>query len=109
MKVYDLAAARARRPARVAPPDNETASFGQVYQIETARRARSARIPGSVLEDIEAADVLFEALQDEGREIRFAQVGRRVVATLCDLDGTVVRPMKLREVVGLGHDPETAA
>jgi hypothetical protein len=107
MNVYDFAAARARRPERVATDDN-TASFGKVYEIETARRARNARIPVSVLQEMEAADALFEQLHDEGRQIRFAQIGGRVVATLCDLDGTVLRPLSMLDVIGM-PDPESAA
>jgi hypothetical protein len=108
MKVYDFAAAMARRPQRTATPQNETASFGKVYEIETARRARGARIPDSVLQEMEAAEELFHELQDEGCQIRYGQVGGRVVATLCDVDGTVVRPLSLREALGM-PGPETAA
>jgi len=108
MKVHDIAAARARRPAR---PDrqDDAASFGKVYEIETARRARSARIPRAVREEIQAADALYERLQQEGREIRFTQVGGHVMASLCELDGTVVRPLSLLDLVELDVDPETAA
>jgi hypothetical protein len=110
MNVYDFAAARAIRPARVATPEDNTANFGKVYEIETARRARGARIPDSVMEEMAAADALFEDLQEQGRQIRFTQFGGRVVATLCELDGTIVRPIGLREVVGMEDvDPETAA
>jgi hypothetical protein len=109
MKVYDFAAAMARRPKRTAPEQDNTAGFGKVYEIETARRARGARIPDSVYEEMEAADALFEDLQAEGRQIRFTQIGGRVVATLCDLDGSVVRPLGLRDVVGMGPGPEQAA
>jgi hypothetical protein len=108
MKVYDFAAAMARRPQRAVTPHNETASFGKVYEIETARRARGARIPASVLQEMEAAEELYHRLQDEDQEIRFEQVGGRVVATLCDVDGTVVRPLSLREVLGM-PGPESAA
>jgi hypothetical protein len=53
---------------------------------------------------------MFDELQDEDRQVRFDQVGGRVVATLCDLDGNVVRPLSLSEAIGMGHlGPETAA
>jgi hypothetical protein len=107
MNVYDFAAARARRPERVASKAN-TASFGKVYEIETARRARGARIPVSVVEEMEAADALFEQLHNDGRQIRFTQIGGRVVAALCELDGTVVRPLSLFDVIDMSG-PETAA
>jgi hypothetical protein len=108
--VYDFAAARAQRPARRQTPENSKASFGKVYEIETARRARGARIPVSVQDEMDAATAMFDELQDEDRQVRFAQVGGRVVATLCDLDGNVVRPLSLSEAIGMGHlGPETAA
>jgi hypothetical protein len=107
MNVYDFAAARAKRPERAATED-ESASFGKVYEIETARRARGARIPVSVFEEMEAADALFEQLHDDGLQIRFTQIGGRVVAALCELDGTVVRPVSLFDVIDMSG-PETAA
>ncbi|MEA2178268.1 MAG: hypothetical protein QOG77_1565 [Solirubrobacteraceae bacterium] len=108
--VYDFAAARAQRPARRQTPENSKASFGKVYEIETARRARGARIPVSVQDEMDAATAMFDELQDEDRQVRFDQVGGRVVATLCDLDGNVVRPLSLSEAIGMGHlGPETAA
>jgi hypothetical protein len=107
MNVYDFAAARAKRPERVVNED-KTASFGKVYEIETARRARGARVPVSVFEEMEAADALFEQLHDEGRQIRFTRIDGRVVAALCDLDGKVVRPLSLVDVIDMSG-PETAA
>ena len=110
MKVYDFAAARAKRPQRAATPENSKAGFGKVYEIETARRARGAQIPLEVLEEMEAAARLWAELQDEGCEIRYARRGGRVVASLCDLDGNVLRPLTLREAIGMGPiGPETAA
>lgn len=107
MKVYDLAAARAKRPVRATT--NDSPSFGKVYEIETARRARGARIPLDVVEEMEAAAGLYERLHAEDRQVRYAQHGGRVVATLCDLDGNVVRPLSLREAIGMDLGPETAA
>jgi hypothetical protein len=109
MNVYDFAAARAKRPPRAATQDTK-ASFGKVYEIETARRARSTRIPLDVYEEMEAAAALYDELEDEGRQIRFTQLGGRVVASLCDLDGNVLRPLTLREAIGMGQTgPDTAA
>ncbi len=109
MNVYDFAAARAKRPARAASQDTK-ASFGKVYEIETARRARSTHIPLDVYEEMEAAAALYDELEDEGRQIRFTQAGGRVVASLCDLDGNILRPLTLREAIGMGHTgPDTAA
>jgi hypothetical protein len=110
MNVYDFAAARAKRPPRTATQENDNASFGKVYEIETARRARGARIPLDVVEEMEAAAALYEELHEEGRQVRYTQLGGRVVASLCDLDGNVLRPLTLREAIGMGQSgPETAA
>ena len=108
--VYDFAAARAERPARRVTPENSKASFGKVYEIETARRARGSRIPLSVMDEMDAAAAMYDELQDADRQVVFGKVGGRMVATLCDLDGNVVRPLTLSEAIGMGHvDPETAA
>jgi hypothetical protein len=109
MNVYSIAAARARRPERAAAPKDDGASYGKVYEIETARRARGARIPLDVVEEMQAAASLYEQLQEEGQSVHFEQLGGRVVATLCDLDGNVLRPLTLLEAIGLGSDPESAA
>ena len=109
MQIHDLAAARVKRPARRETREATTPSFGKVYEIETARRARNARIPFSVREEMDAADALFERLQDQDRQVRFTQIGGRVVATLCDLDGNVVRPLTLREAIDVDAIPDTAA
>lgn len=110
MQLYDFAAARAHRPLRATTVENDGATFGNVHEIEIARRARSARLPLSLYEEMEAANALYEELHDEGRQIRFTQIGGRVVAHLCDLDGNVLRGMSLREAIGMDDDdPETAA
>jgi len=109
MQVYNLAAARAKRPLRAVNTEDENPGFGKVYDIETARRARSARIPFAVREEMEAADALFEELGGQGLQVRFSQLGGRVVASLCDADGDVIRPLTLREALSMDIDPETAA
>ena len=108
MPVHNLAAARAKRPPRV-HTENDTESFGKVHQIETARRARQARIPFSVYEEMEAAHALFEQLEDQGLQVRFSQLGGRIAASLCDREGNVLRPLSLREAISMDIDPETAA
>jgi hypothetical protein len=109
MRLYDFATARASRPAHAASTENDGASFDNVYEIETARRARSARIPLSVYEEMEAAAALYEELSEEGRQIRYTQLGNRVVAHLCDLDGNVIRRLTLREAIAIDTDPDNAA
>jgi hypothetical protein len=101
MRLYDFATARASRPAHAASTENDGASFDNVYEIETARRARSARIPLSVYEEMEAAAALYEELSEEGRQIRYTH--------LCDLDGNVIRRLTLREAIAIDTDPDNAA
>ena len=108
MKVHDLAAARARRPAR-ATANSSTSGFCKVYEIETARRARSARIPDEVRDEMEAAAELYERLLDEGRQIRFDQIRGRIMASLCDLDGNLIHPLTLAEVLEFDDGPDAAA
>ena len=109
MKVHDLAAARAKRPARRVTAKTSTSAICKVYEIETARRARSARIPDEVREEMEAAAELYERLLDEGRQIRFDQIRGRVMASLCDLEGNLIQPLTLREAIGFDEGPDAAA
>jgi hypothetical protein len=109
MNVHDLAAERAKRITRRGTTSSNAPGFCKVYDIETARRARSARIPDQVLEEMAAADELYEQLLDEGRQIRFDEIRGRIVATLCDLDGNVVRPLTLTEAIELYEEPDSAA
>jgi hypothetical protein len=111
MKVHDFAAARAKRPARRATANSNTGGSCKVYEIETARRARSARIPDDVREEMEAAAELYERLLDEGRQIRFDQIRGRIMASLCDLEGNLIHPLTLREAVEFHEDegPDAAA
>jgi hypothetical protein len=110
MNVHDLAAARALRPDRPADHHRTAAgspSFGKVYEIETARRARSARLADSVREEMDAAARLYETLRAEDRQVRFhTGLDGRVVASLCDLDGTFLAPLKLADVVALDVDAD---
>ena len=61
-------------------------------------------------DEVEAASRLWHELRDQNREVRFDThaVNGRVVASLCDLDGDVVRRLPLRETFGF-DGPETAA
>jgi hypothetical protein len=109
MNVYDLAAARAMRPERSAttPQDAGSPSFGKVYEIETTRRARSARIADSVRDEMDAAARLYETLRAEDREVRFHMgIDGRIVASLCDLDGEFIAPLSLTDVVSLDIDAD---
>ena len=76
MNVYDFAAARAKRPTARRTPENDKASFGKVYEIETARRARGARIPLDVVEEMEAAAGSTRSSTSEGRAGALHPAGR---------------------------------
>ena len=88
--------------------------FARVYELAEARRRRMTgpdRIPEEVWEDISRAGQLADDLHAQGRAVRFDthHLTGGVVASLVDLDGNVVRPIGLREVVGgLDPDPEPA-
>lgn len=101
-----------RGPQRPADGD----AFAQVYDFEAARaqRPRAPRIPPAVLDEIAAADRLYETLRAQGHEVRFALPGEesRVIAELRTVEGRVVRTVSLSEVVGLdptAPPPESAA
>ena len=96
------------------PADGD--GFAQVYDFEAARasRPRVPRIPPAVLDEIAAADRLYETLRAQGHEVRFALPGEesRVIAELRTVEGRVVRTVSLSEVVGIDHSappPEPAA
>jgi hypothetical protein len=97
----------------------ESGGFAQVYDLALARARRADPaaaqpveepvIPVAVLEEMEAASRMFDALHAQGHELRFEQDGRRVRAELRTVDGEVVRPVSLREAVDVTNDPDFAA
>jgi hypothetical protein len=100
------------KPAQVAPTG---ASFAEVVDLASRRETASIgpEIPDHVWDEVEAASQLWHELRAQDREVRFEThaVTGRVVASLCDLDGDVVRPLPLREAFGIhdDHGPEPAA
>jgi hypothetical protein len=97
------------RPAGV--HGTHAAQFARVYELAEARRRRMTgpdRIPEEVWEDISRAGQLADDLHAQGRAVRFEthHLTGRIVASLCDLEGNVVRPLGLREIVGGGVDPD---
>ena len=80
-----------------------------------ARRAPAVdapAIPDHVLDGIDAAALRAEDLRANNREVRFDMDDStgRVVASLREVDGDVVRALPLREVVGYDDDgPQPAA
>lgn len=95
-----------------APADQ---GFGQVFDLAAARARRDAApvppIPPSVLDEMDAASRLFDALAAQGHELRFelGGPGQPVRAELRTLDGAVVRPVSLTEAIDLGGGPPPAA
>lgn len=81
----------------------------------SARRAPAVDAPGipdHVLDEIDAAALRAEDLRADNREVRFDMDDstRRVVASLREVDGGVVRVLPLRDVVGDDDDgPQSAA
>ena len=100
-----------RGPQRSADP----AAFARVYDFEAARasRPRAPVIPPAALDEIAAADRLYDTLRAQGHEVRFALPGEesRVIAELRTVEGRVVRTVSLSEVVGMDPSapPEPAA
>ena len=96
----------------------EPGGFAQVYDLALARakRAESApepatepMIPITVLEEMEAASRMFQALHAQGHELRFETDDAGVRAELRTVEGDVVRPVSLREAVDVVGDPDFAA
>jgi len=99
----------AAKPAPVAP---KGAAVADVVELAARRQpeTESPEIPDHVWDEVEAASRLWHDLRAQDREVRFDThaVNGRVVASLCDLDGGVVRRLPLRETFGF-DGPETAA
>ena len=88
--------------------------FARVFDLAEARRrrmTRADRIPEEVWEDIARAGQLADDLAARGQQVRFDthRLTGRVVASLCDTDGRVLRPVSLRDVLGTEPDPAPAA
>jgi hypothetical protein len=69
-------------------------------------------VPEAVWDEIEAADRRWQAMADEGREVRFDQLpdGGPVRVTLREVRDGVERPLPLTELFGPRDDgPPTAA
>jgi hypothetical protein len=72
---------------------------------------RADRIPEEVWDDIHRAGELADDLAARGQQVRFDshRLTGRVVASLCDTDGRMLRPVSLRDVLGTEPDPAPAA
>ena len=95
----------------------EPEGFAQVYDLALARARREQAtpapaepvIPITVLEEMEAASRMFQALHAQGHELRFESSHGRVRAELRTVHGEVVRPVPLREAIDVSGDPDFAA
>lgn len=104
-------------PPLVPPTGPEPTGFAQVYDLALARARRSEAaepvdepvIPLAVLEEMEAASRMFQALHAQGHELRFEQGPAGVRAELRTVGGDVVRPVPLREAIDAGGGPDFAA
>jgi hypothetical protein len=104
----------ARPQAASGTPASRPGDFARVLDLAEARRRRMTgpdRIPDEVWEDIARAGQLADDLAARGQQVRFDthRLTGRVVASLCDADGRIMRPVSLSEVLGNEPDPAPAA
>lgn len=88
--------------------------FARVFDLADARKRRMTgpdRIPDEVWDDISRAGQLADDLSERGQSVRFDthRLTNRVVASLVDDEGRVLRPVELGELFGTEPDPAPAA
>jgi hypothetical protein len=88
--------------------------FARVFDLAEARRQRMTgpdRIPDEVWDDITRAGQLADDLAERGQQVRFDthRLTGRVVASLCDTDGRLLRPVSLTDVMGTEPEPDPAS
>jgi len=98
-------------PAEPAPA---TGAFAEVFDLAEARKRRMTgpdRIPDEVWDDITRAGQLADDLTARGQSVRFDthRLTNKVVASLVDTDGRMLRPVDLGEIFGTEPDPAPAA
>lgn len=109
MKIDDTSAMTSRFTVSrtrggVQPPADE---FAEVFELAAARQTRplpggaAESIPPEVWAEVDRAHRLADELAARGQEVRFEthRLSGRVVASLCDRDGGVVRPLTLTDLV----------
>lgn len=92
----------------------EAGQFARVYELEEARRRRMTgpdRIPDDVWDAMHRAHQLADDLAARGQQVRFDthRTSGRVVASLCDVQGAMLRRLPLDELVPTDPDPLPAA
>jgi hypothetical protein len=102
------------RPTQRADEAPATGEFARVFDLAAARKRRMTgpdRIPDEIWDDISRAGQLAEDLSERGQHVRFDthRLTNRVVASLVDEDGRVLRPVDLGEIFGSEPDPAPAA
>jgi hypothetical protein len=100
-------------PARAAKA-TQPGEFARVFDLAEARKRRMTgpdRIPDEVWDDITRAAQLADDLSSQGQSVRFDthRLTNRVVASLVDSDGRMLRPVDLGEIFGTEPDPAPAA
>lgn len=91
-----------------------TGDFAEVFDIAEARKRRMTgpdRIPDEVWDDITRAAQLADDLSAHGHSVRFDthRLTNRVVASLVDTEGRMLRPVELGEILGSDPDPDPAS
>jgi hypothetical protein len=110
LSVIDFPEGRGRGTQR----SSRAGRIAQVIEMSDLRRQRMTgpdRIPERVWEDISRANELAEELADQGQAVRFDShhLTGRVVASLCDAEGAVIRRLGLREILDPDPAPDHAA
>jgi hypothetical protein len=89
------------------PISHPEAPGAKVYDLSLARARRA--IPASVLDEMEAASRMFDALHAQGHALRFEESPARVRAELRTVGGDVVRTVPLAEAIDVLPGPDFAA
>jgi hypothetical protein len=102
------------RPAQRADDAQATGEFARVLDLAEARKRRMTgpdRIPDEVWDDITRAGQLADDLSERGQHVRFDthRLTNRVVASLVDDEGRLLRRVDLGEIFGTEPDPAPAA
>jgi len=105
-------ASPASDPGPVALTAPTASGSAAVYDL-TAKREAALRpeIPDDVWDEVDAASRAANDIERSGHWLRFdRRLDGRIVAKVCDAEGTVVRRMSLSEVIDVGSpEPDAAA
>jgi hypothetical protein len=101
------------QPAQRADEAPATGEFAAVLDLAEARKRRMTgpdRIPDEVWDDITRAGQLADDLSARGEHVRFDthRLTNKVVASLVDDQGRLLRPVGLGEIFGTEPEPDPA-